>query len=64
MNVSLKLNPIAVKRHQTDVALQNFNMMLFLLKGELLAKRFLCHMGVLRRSKVIIITWVNIQKLR
>lgn len=53
MNLSLKLNPIVVKRHQTDVALQNFNLMLFLLKGELLAKRFLCHMGAEANFSVI-----------
>lgn len=35
MNLSLKLNPFAVKKHQTDVAFQ----------FELQTKRFLCHMG-------------------
>jgi len=40
-----KTKPHWGKRHQTDVALQNFNLMLFLLKGELQAKRFSCHVG-------------------
>lgn len=35
MLMSLKWNPIAVKKHQTEVALQ----------FELQTKRFLCHMG-------------------